>query len=340
MNKTSAELSYSIPLGGSVRGLVLEQLLTSLPFQLQQTPFPLSELRRWYTGLKAAETVCSNASGGRPPPPRGILRRRAIKYLERMETLLEGVRVASSQTVVHSALIVLGPTTFAPRLVFHVAFSPLDGNPDVPPPPIRTHVALLSSSGEEGEGSGGGVCVASPTPHPIPDWYNECLSKDTSGAVTRKVARVLLTEGPTLFGTSGFSSLAPMHVLLHASPRLSCTGGESVGEGVSGVGEEISDIPAPPGWIPRHLFSLKPQRTNSSKRARSRYSLAHLRVIAAGGEGVQGSVGAIGVLKGGSGGMSRASTMGEALWYQWGSPPKGFKGALPSHPLAKKKRVQ
>lgn len=351
----SVDLPYALPISSSVRSVVVQQLLTTLPFLLTQTSASLVELQRWHGGLLEHESAYRESRGGRPAPPRGFVRRRAIKYLERMEGLLEGVREASKHTVVHSALIILGPTTLAPRAVIHVAFPPLDGDTTAfPAPPIRPSTVRWGGGGGETAHHPSST-LSSPSTAPIPAWYMDPLSKDIGGAVARKAARMLLTEGPTLFGMQSFPTILPIHVMILASPMTAThsvssttTGGGDGKEGVGGGGGEREDMQAPPGWLPRPSFSLKPQR-NGLKRGRDRYSLHQVRVLqgpgapiplvtgdkAAGAATESGSSLGLGEKEGGG-----KMVVGGACWFQWSAPPKGFKGVLPPHPTVKKPRQQ
>jgi hypothetical protein len=363
----SAELPYTVPISSELRSVVVQQVLTTLPFLLTQTSASLAELQRWRGGLLEHERAYRDARGGRPAPPRGFVRRRAIKYLERMEGLLEGVRVASLHTVVHSALIILGPTTLAPRAVIHVAFPPLDGDTQAfPTAPIRPSTVRWGGGGGGGGGERGEAAAGEahhPTPTltpptaPIPAWYLEPLTKDIGGAVARKAARMLLTEGPTLFGMQSFPTILPIHVMILASPMhrapsttttttTTTAAGEEGGGSIGGSGGEVEGegMLAPPGWLPRPSFSLKPQR-NGLKRGRERYSLHQVRVLqgpAAPTPLVAGDTAAVGGSSLGLGleGEGGGKVVGGPCWYQWSAPPKGFKGVLPPHPTAKKPRQQ
>ena len=368
----SADIAFSLPLTGGLRACALDTLLTSLAFLLQQTPAPLLELRRWAGALGAAAAAYAAArGGGRPPPPRGLQRRRALAYLARLEALLAGVRAACACAAVHGALLVLGPTVLSPRLAVHIALSPLPGSSGgsgsgdsggggggggvgvgggsverdsgsgsgswrVPPvrPEAQPRGAAPPAQGDSSDG------MEQPQQHPpqpplpaaLPASFAAALPPDLAATAARKVARALITEAPALLSVLDATPRpAPMHVLLCASPLLApgSAAAPSAAPGASAM---------PPDWLPRPAFQLKPQRARrgAGRWGRARYALSQITV--SGGSGSGGGGGGSGDASGGGGGGAREGAdpllaVGEACWYQWAKPPKGFVGALPRHPV-------
>lgn len=277
------DLEFSVPLSRCARAAILSQTLTSLSYLLAQTPVPPEGLRRWATAYTAASTAVAAARGGRPVP-RSATARRALDYLSRLDALDCGVRGAVAAGFVHAAVLVFGPTPLAPRLVVHVSFADASGVS-----------SCLPQRGASRHGSPiGGATTESPE-------INHELPPEMIAAITRKVARILITAGPDLFGGSlPTLSPLPMHTFLLVSPAADSARGSM-----------------PDGWLPRVQFSLRarvraaPKRAGSAPR-RPRYALADIRV-----RGARASDSAV------------ASTLTPAFtdesWWQWVRAPKGLR---------------
>ena len=105
---------------GAARFAVLESLLGSLVFSLQQCPRQIHELRAWRTKFEEAE-LRQRETGGRKTP-RGLTCRRALSFITRYDAMMEGAKLAFINRRVVQTVIVLGPSATAPRFVLHVNF--------------------------------------------------------------------------------------------------------------------------------------------------------------------------------------------------------------------------
>lgn len=284
------DLEFSVPLSRCARAAILSQTLTSLSYLLAQTPVPPEGLRRWATSYTAASATVAASRGGRPVP-RSATARRALDYLSRLDALDCGVRGAVAAGFVHAAVLVFGPTPLAPRLVVHVSFADASGVSTCLP----QRGASIQGAAVQASPPAGGATTASPE-------INQELPPEMIAAITRKVARVLITAGPDLFGGSlPTLSPLPMHTFLLVSPAADCARGAM-----------------PDGWLPRAQFSLRarvraaPKRAGSAPR-RPRYALADIRVR---GQARASESAAASTL---------APAFTDESWWQWVRAPKGLR---------------
>jgi hypothetical protein len=105
---------------GAARFAVLESLLGSLVFSLQQCPRQIHELRSWRTKFEEAEKQ-QRESGGRKTP-RSLTCRRALLFISRYDAMMESAKLAFINRRVLQTVIVLGPSASAPRFVLHINF--------------------------------------------------------------------------------------------------------------------------------------------------------------------------------------------------------------------------
>ena len=344
----AVDLSFALPPCASLRASVLIQVITSLSYLLQQSPLPLDALRRWSATI-AADSAAALSARGRAPRP-SLARRRIAMHLARLEALLEGVRAVARGAVIHGAVLVLGPTVFAPRLALHVAFADaVGGTFDVPP--VRRDVTRADFSDEHVLPTDGRFFASSSAAPALDgervstaaalgaDFFTP-LSAAHESAVARKVARTLVTGVGVLFGGLRAPPPLPLHVLLRATPITSNSGGESpiATQNVLPDAPPASVSGMPDGWMPRPSWSLRaPRRATAAGRAprRPRYTLARLHV-AEGATAEQIGVESatreahVSLADAPRNNVQEGSTWsgGATLWYSWQRAPKGVRTTI------------